>query len=129
MYLWRRLTNAKLTYSNIEKEIVWMTTRTLQFLTRQKQFLLRCDQRPLECIYNPRKELLKASMPKMLRWAIRMMAFDFKYIRANSVSHLDVLSRVWFYKESSKNTRQILDIFSNIYHFFSPPPTKENFYN
>lgn len=41
MYLWRRLTNAKLNYSNIERAIVWKTITTLQFLTRKKKISVK----------------------------------------------------------------------------------------
>lgn len=79
LYLSRRLTNTKFNYSNIQKEalaIVWTTTRAQQFLIGKK-FLLRSDHRPLEFIFNPRKELPKATTSRILGWAIRLMAFDF----------------------------------------------------
>ena len=41
------------------------------------------------------------------------MAFDFdiKYVKGNSVSHIDVLSRLQFYKESKDKTEEFEDTF------------------
>ena len=108
MYLSRRLMNTE--YSNIEKEalaIVWTTTRAQQFLIGKK-FLLRSDHRPLEFIFNPRKELPKVTTSRILRWAIRLMAFDFdiKYLKGNSILHVVALSRLQFYKESKDKTEE-----------------------
>ena len=79
VYLSRRLTKAEMNYSNIEKEafaIIWSTQRARQFLLGRK-FLLKSDHRPLEFIFNPRKELPKVTSARILRWAIKLMAFDF----------------------------------------------------
>lgn len=113
MYLSRRLTNTKFNYSNIQKEalaIVWTTTRAQQFLIGKK-FLLRSDHRPLEFIFNPRKELPKATTSRILGWAIRLMAFDFdiEYVKWNSIPHVDALSRLRFYKESKDKTEEFED--------------------
>ena len=108
MYLSRRLMNTEFNYLNIEKEalvIVSTTTRARQFLIGKK-FLLRCDHRPLEFTFNPRKELPKVTTLRILKWAIRLMAFDFdiEYVKGNSIPHVDTLSRLQFYKESKDKT-------------------------
>ena len=78
-----------------------------------KKFLLRSDHRPLEFIFNPRKELLKVTTSRILRWAIRLMAFDFdiEYVKGNSIPHVDARSRLLFYKESKDETEESKDIF------------------
>ena len=110
MYLSRRLTNTEFNYSNIEKEalaIVWTTTRPQQFLIGKK-ILLRSDHRPLEFTFNPRKELLKVTTSRILRWAIRLIAFDvdIEYVKGNSIPHVGAQSRLWFYKESKDKTEK-----------------------
>ena len=106
MYLSRRLTKAEINYSNIEKEalaIVWSTQRARQFLLGRK-FLLKSDHRPLEFIFNPRKELPKVTSARILRWAIRLMDFDFDimYVKGNTIPHVDALSRLRFDEEDGE---------------------------
>ena len=110
IYLSRRLTNTDYNDSNIEKgalAIVWTTARAWQFLIG-KRFLLRSDPRPLEFIFNLRKELPKVTTSRILRWTIRLMAFDFdiEYVKGNSIPHVDALSRLRFYKESKDKTEE-----------------------
>ena len=110
MYLSRRLSDTEYNYSNIEKEalaIVWTTNRARQFLIGKK-FLLRSDHRPLEFMFNPRKELPKVTTSRILRWAIRLMAFDFdiEYVKGSSIPHVDALSRLRFNKESKDKSEE-----------------------
>ena len=53
---------------------------------------------PLEFIFNPRKELSKVTTSRIIRWAVRLMAFDFdiEYVKRNSIAHVDALSRLRF---------------------------------
>ena len=92
--------------------IVWTTTRAQQFLIG-KTFLLRSDHRPLEFIFNPRKELPKVmtSTLRILRWTIRLMAFDFdiEYVKGNSIPRVDILSRLQFNKELKDKTEEEYD--------------------
>ena len=118
MYLSRRLVNTEFNYSNIKKEtlaILWITTRSRQFLIGKK-FLLISDHRPLEFIFNPRKELPQVTTLRILRWAIRLIAFDFdiKYVKRNSILHIDALSRLRFYKESKDKTEEFEDTFLHL---------------
>ena len=80
---------------------MWTTTRARQSLIAKK-ILLKNDHRPLDFIFNPRKELPKVTTSRILRWAIRLMAFyfDIEYVKGNSIPHVDALSRLQFYKES-----------------------------
>ena len=96
MYLSRRLTNTEFNYSNIEKE-VWTTTKARQFLIVKKS-LLRSDHRPFEFIFNTRKELPEVTTSRILRWPIRLIAFDFdiEYVKGNSIRRVDALSRLRF---------------------------------
>ena len=112
MYLSRRLMNTEFDNSNIEEEaltILWTTIRARQFLIGRK-FLLRSDHRPLEFIFNPRKELPKVTS-RILRWTIRLIAFDFdiEYVKRNSILHVD--ARLQFYKESKDKTEEFEDTF------------------
>ena len=107
MYLSRKLTKAEMNYSNIEREalaIVWATQRARQFLLGRK-FLLKSDHRPLEFIFNPRKELPKMTSARIVRWAIRLMAFDFDilYVKGNTIPHVDALSRLNFDQDEEEN--------------------------
>lgn len=119
MYLSRRLTTTEHNYSNIEREalaIVWTTDRARQFLMG-KTFLLKSDHRPLEFIFNPRKELPKVTTYRILRWAIRLMAFDFdiEYVKGNTIPHVDALSRLRFYREEKdKNDEEFEDTFLHL---------------
>ena len=87
---------------------MWTTTRARQFFIGKK-FLLRSDHRALKFILNPRKELPKVTISRILRWAIRLMAFDFdiEYFKGNSIPSVDALSRLRFDKESKDKTRRI----------------------
>ena len=115
MYLSRKLTKAEVNNSNIKKEalaIVWSTERARQFLLGQK-VLLKSDHHPLEFIFNPRKELPKVTSARILRWAIKFMAFNFVivYIKGNTIPLVDALSRLTFVneqKEINKDTEEIL---------------------
>ncbi len=73
--------------------IVWTTKRAQQFLIGK--IFLRSDHRPLEFIFNPRKELPKVTTSRILRWAIKLMAFDFdiEYVKVNSIPYVDAVSR------------------------------------
>ena len=86
---------------------MWTTTRAQQFLIGKK-FLSRSNHRPLEFIFNPKRELPKVTTSRILRWAIRLMAFDFdiEYVKGNSIPHVDALSRLLFYKESKDETEE-----------------------
>ena len=104
MYLSRRLRKTEFNYSNTKKEalaILWTTTKARQFLKGKK--ILISDHRPLEFIFYPRKDSPKATTSRILRWAIRLMAFDFdiEYIKGNSIPRVDPLSRLRFYKEKN----------------------------
>ena len=78
-----------------------------QFLIGKK-ILLRSDHRPLEFIFNPRKELPKVTTSRILRWAIRLIAFDFdtEYVKGNLIPRVDALSKLWFYKKSKDKTEE-----------------------
>ena len=69
---------------------------------------MRSDHRPLEFIFNPRKELSKGTTSRILRWAIRLMAFDIdiECVKGNSILHVDVLSRLRFYQEPKDKTEE-----------------------
>ncbi|PAA85528.1 hypothetical protein BOX15_Mlig018181g1 [Macrostomum lignano] len=100
IYFSRRLTQAEARYSNIEREalaIVWAMERARQFLLG-KRFTLRTDHRPLEFLFGTRQQLPKVANARLLRWAIRLMGFDFaiEYVRGAQIPHADALSRLDF---------------------------------
>ena len=45
---------------------------------------------------------------RILRWAIRLMAFDFdiEYVKGNTIPHVDALSRLRFYQGSNGKTEE-----------------------
>ena len=107
MYLSRRLRNTEFNFSNTKKEalaIVWTTTRLRKFLIGKKKNW----EVIIESIFNPRKKLPKVTTPRILRWAIWLIAFnsDIEYLKWNSIPHVDALSRLWFYKESKDKTEE-----------------------
>ena len=96
MYFSRRLSETEARYSNIEREalaIVWSMERPKQFLLGS-HFILQTDHRPLEFLLGRRRQLPKIANARLLRWAIKLMAFDFDvvYIRGSAIPHADALS-------------------------------------
>ena len=79
MYLSRKLSPAECNYSNIEKEaltIVWSMETAQNFLLGKK-FFLKSDHKPLKFSSSPRKELPRVTSSRILRYAIKIMAFDY----------------------------------------------------
>ena len=106
MYVFRNLSSAECNYSNIKREalaLVWSTERAQNFLFGKK-FLLKSDYKPLEFLFTPRKELPKITLSGILKWAIKIMAFDFDiiYVKGNTISHVDALSRLRFQSENEE---------------------------
>ena len=106
MYLSRKLSSAECNYSNIEKEalvVVWNMERTQSFLLGKK-FLLKSAYKPLEFLFNPRKELPRVTSSRILRWAIKIIEFDFDiiYVKGNTIPHEDPLSRLRFQSENEE---------------------------
>ena len=100
LYLWRTLTTAETRYSNIEREaltIVWCTWRTQHFLLGWK-FKLVSDHRPLEFIFSNNCGLLKVTSAHILRWALKMTAFNYEiyYVKGSEIPHVDALSWLEF---------------------------------
>ncbi|PAA86570.1 hypothetical protein BOX15_Mlig030946g1 [Macrostomum lignano] len=100
MYFSRRLSEAESRYSNVEREalaIVWAMERARQFLLGTC-FSLRTDHRPLEFLFGRRRQLPKVANARLLRWAIRLMGFDFRieYVKGSEIPHADALSRLNF---------------------------------
>ena len=52
-----------------------------------------------ELIFNPRKELRIVISSRILRWAIKLMTFDFDklYVKGNTILHVDTLARQEFF--------------------------------
>ena len=69
-----------------------------------KKFLLKSDHKPLEFLFNPRKELPRVTSSRILRWAIKIMPFDFDtiYIKGNTISHVVALFRLRFLSENGE---------------------------
>ena len=93
MYLSRKLLSAF--------AIVWSMERAQNFWWGKK-FLLKSDHKPLEFLFNPRKELPRVKSSRILRWAIKIMAFDFDiiFVKGNTIPHVDALSRLRFQSEN-----------------------------
>ena len=61
------------------------------------------------------RKLQRAS--RILRWAIRLMAFDFdiEYVKGHTIPHVDALSRLRFYREDKdKNDEEFEDTFLHL---------------
>ena len=73
--------------------------RAQNFLLGNK-FLLKSDHKPLELLFNLRKELSRVNSSRILRWAIKIMAFNFDiiYIKGNTIP----LSRLRFQSENEE---------------------------
>ena len=105
MYLSRKHLLAECNYSNNENEalaIIWSMERTQNFLS--KKFFVKSDHKPLEFLFNPRKELPRVTSSRILRWAIKIMAFDYDiiYVKGNTIPHVDALSRLRFQSENGE---------------------------
>ena len=59
-------------------------------------FQLRTDHQPLEFIFNPSRELPRVVSSRILRWALRLMEYDFQilYTPGKLIPHVDALSRL-----------------------------------
>ena len=70
-----------------------------EFFVGQKVPLKIRPQAP-EFLFNPRKELPWV----ILRWAIKIMAFDFDitFVKGNIITHVDALSRLRFHNENGE---------------------------
>ena len=113
MYLSRKLSLAECNYFDIEKEalaIVWSMERA-QNLLLGKKCLLKSNHKPLEFLFNPRKELPRVILSSILRWAIKIMAFDFDiiYVKGNTIPHVDALFRLRFQSEKEEEHENLED--------------------
>ena len=77
--------------------------RARQFLLDQK-FLSNSDHKPLEFIFNPQKELPKVTLLYILRWAIKLMTFNFyiEYVKGSTILYVDALSWLKFNNEKKE---------------------------
>lgn len=76
--------------------------RAKQFLLGSR-FTLRTDHRPLEFIFGARHHLPKVANARLLRWAIKLMAFDYDviYTKGDAIPQVDALSRLDFDGDNS----------------------------
>ena len=118
IYVSRKLTPAEQNYLNIEREslaIVFVVTRLKQFLLGRR-FTLQTDHKPLKYLFAPDEEILKTASPRITRWAIDLMGFDYelKYTPGEQIPHAEALSRMDFDKDELDNDRVCFAI-NNIY--------------
>ncbi|PAA65473.1 hypothetical protein BOX15_Mlig032217g3 [Macrostomum lignano] len=107
MYLSRALTKSEANYSNIEREalaIVWAVERARKMLLG-KRFTLQTDHEPLKYIFNPSKNLPKTVSARLMRWALRLSAFDYvvEYVPGRLMADADALSRLSFAEQDAQN--------------------------
>ena len=67
----------------------------------------------MKFIFKPRKELPKVTLARILRWVIKLIAFNFDlvYVKGSTIPHVDALSRLTFVneqKEINEDTEEIL---------------------
>lgn len=94
----KRLTPTQTRYSQIEKEalaIIYGVTRFHQYVWG-RSFQIETDHRPLLSIFGSTKGIPTHTANRLQRWALTLMAYDFKikYINTNDFGHADVLSRL-----------------------------------
>jgi hypothetical protein len=97
-YASRTLSPAEKNYSQIEKEglaIVWGTEKYHKYLCGRK-FELHTDHEPLLSIFGAKKGVSTRSASRLLRWGLRLNAYDFdiKFVDTKSFGYADVLSRL-----------------------------------
>ena len=99
IYLSRKLSQAKRSYSNIEREalaIVFVVTRLKHFIIG-RSFTLQTDHKPLKYIFAPDEEISKSASARITRWAIELLmgfVFELKYTPGEQIPHADALSRL-----------------------------------
>ena len=98
IYISRKLTSTEARYSNIEREalaVVWACCRLQQFLVGKK-FLIQTDHQPLVYILNPCMSLKSDISPRLMRFSIKMMRFDYdiQHIPGSKNVIADSLSRI-----------------------------------
>ena len=98
IYISRKLTPTEARYSNIEREalaVVWACCRLQQFLVGKK-FLIQTDHKPLIYILNSCMSLKTDISPRLMRFSIKMMRFDYdiRHIPGSKNVIADCLSRM-----------------------------------
>ena len=98
LFVSRKLSNAEQNYSNIEREalaVLWACTRLKEFLLGKK-FRIQTDQKPLIYIFGPNQSLKDDISPRLLRFSVKMMQFDFhiEHIAGKDNIIADALSRI-----------------------------------
>ena len=97
IYISKTLSPTESRYSNIEREalaVVWAAARLEQFLIGKK-FIIQTDHKPLVYILNPNMQLKRDISPRLLRFAVKMMQFDYeiRHIAGSKNVVADSLSR------------------------------------
>ena len=98
LYVSRKLSPTETRYSNIEREalaVIWSCQRLKHFLLGKK-FCVETDHKPLLYIFDPNQALKCDISPRLLRYSLKMMQFDYeiKYIAGKCNVVADALSRV-----------------------------------
>ena len=109
----KALTKKSFDPKNIEKKaliIVWSMEWVWNFLLGLN-FFLKLDHELLEFIFNPRKELPRIASSRILRWTIKLLAFNFDimYIKGNIILYVDALSRLEFENEMIESHKNAED--------------------
>ena len=97
LFISRKLTPAESNYSNIEREalaVVWACNRLKNFLLG-KSFKIQTDHKPLLYILAPNQNVKIDVSPRLIKYSLNMMHFDYKIHHINGKSNkvADVLSR------------------------------------
>ena len=98
LFVSRKLTSAESNYSNIEREAlaaIWACKRLEQFLLG-KRFVVETDHKPLVYIFGPEHAVKSEVSPRLLKFSLKMMRYDFeiKHVQGSSNVVADSLSRV-----------------------------------
>jgi len=106
MYISRALTPAEQAYAQIEKEalaVTWACERLSLYITG-KRFTILTDHKPLVSLLG--SKLLETLSPRILRFRLRLLAFDFTLIHVSGKKFFvpDTLSRIEGLKVSVVDT-------------------------
>lgn len=94
----KSLTVAQRNYSQLDKEglaVIFGVTKFHKYLYGRR-FTLQLDNKPLSYIFSPTKEIPLMASQRMIRWILKLRAYDFKITLRSTSQHAnaDCLSRL-----------------------------------
>ena len=94
----RSLLPSEKQYSQIEKEVLWITLAVTRFhrYLLGRLFILQTDHKALITIFGSKKGLAVSTANKLLRWGTILLNYNFKigFLTSKNNCHVDSLSRL-----------------------------------